>query len=297
VVQGQLAYEQNDLKAAAASLEEGIRIAALGGDQETLLKGHVQNARLKQAMGATEASLECLRRAEDLGPWISVPAEARLLPDWKVRLSLLRGNVAPAVQGPSAAEQPGSPGEFASLTSVRLKLSRGECSGLTELLDGLIQKAKAQGRWAAVLEELVLKSLALDRMNEGAAAQVTMKEALALAEEPGWVRVFLDAGPPAIRLLRRLSEVAYATTVLASAQPAAAVGASSDPGGVFAEALSEREVEVLRLVAAGKSNKEIALELFLAVGTVKKHAANIFAKLGVESRTQAVARARELGIV
>jgi LuxR family maltose regulon positive regulatory protein len=119
------------------------------------------------------------------------------------------------------------------------------------------------------------------------------------------VRIFVDEGSSLAGLLRRLgaegTHRAYATRLLDAMPPGdPRQGTSAPEGGsrpAISESLSQRECEVLRLIAAGKSNKEIAFELFLAIGTVKKHANNIFGKLGAGSRTQAVARARELGVL
>lgn len=128
---------------------------------------------------------------------------------------------------------------------------------------------------------------------------------MSLAEPAGYVRIFVDEGSSLAGLLRRLGAEGtyrdYAARLLDAMPPedpgqgTPAPEGGSRPG--VSESLSERECEVLRLIAAGKSNKEIAFELFLATGTVKKHANNIFGKLGAGSRTQAVARARELGIL
>jgi LuxR family maltose regulon positive regulatory protein len=139
-----------------------------------------------------------------------------------------------------------------------------------------------------------------------------LERALSLAEPEGYVRTFVDEGMPMAALLRKAAAGGlypdYVDKLLAaleseikderktpSSSPSPVIpGPGSSP---LVEPLSGREIEVLRLIAAGLSNREIADELFLAIGTVKKHINNIFGKLNVRKRTQAVARARELGML
>jgi LuxR family maltose regulon positive regulatory protein len=176
-----------------------------------------------------------------------------------------------------------------------VRIATGSCRELPVYLDAFIRNAERQGRTGAVIEGLILKALCADRSGASAEAARSFERAVSLAEPAGYVRIFVDEGSSLTGLLRRLCTEGthrdYATRLLDAMSPEG----GSRPGVV--ESLSERECEVLRLIAAGKSNREIACDLFLATGTVKKHANNIFGKLGVGSRTQAVARARELGIL
>jgi len=162
-----------------------------------------------------------------------------------------------------------------------------------------------------------LRALALDAVGDQAAGLAALAEALALAGPGGYVRVFVDEGAPMARLLGRLA-AAYRTGRVAlpggvppayldrlarafqpRGAPAAAPATSRDPAGVagLVEPLSEREVEVLGLLAAGRSNQQIADELVVVLDTVKKHVGHILDKLGAANRTQAVARARALGLL
>jgi LuxR family maltose regulon positive regulatory protein len=134
---------------------------------------------------------------------------------------------------------------------------------------------------------------------------VALERALTLAEPGGFIRVFVDEGPPMARLLNKAATHGIApeyTRRLLAAFPVAEseqTGSSKTqpPKSELIESLSERELEVLQLIAAGLTNPEIASSLFLALNTVKAHTRNIYGKLGVHSRTQAVARARALGIL
>ncbi len=305
VVQGRLQYECNDLEGAAASLQAGIELGEISANWEPVLKGYLSMAQLMQAQNNGEAAMEYLRQAERLGPWVSAPPEFRQIPAWKSKLAQRRGDNAAASDWARQQEislplsrLPRYEQEQAYLTLIRLKIAMGKCRGLPACLDEFIRNAERQARTAAVIEGLVLKALALDHNGASAEATKSLDRALALAEPAGYVRLFVDEGAPLAKLLRRSKARGthgdYASRLL-TAMAVRPQGRPNPPELI--EALSERELEVLRLIAAGKSNREIASELFLAVGTVKKHANNIFGKLGVQSRTRALARARELSIL
>ena len=160
---------------------------------------------------------------------------------------------------------------------------------------------------ASAIEIMALRALALRAKGEKERAVGTLAQALALAEPEGYVRTFVDEGSPMAELLTLVLEarrrdrldppipIDYLRRILAALERDAS-GATSRVVGL-PEPPSERELEVLRLVADGKSNRRIASELFVSVGTVKTHTNNLYRKLGAHSRTQAAARARELGLL
>jgi LuxR family transcriptional regulator, maltose regulon positive regulatory protein len=304
VVLGQLDYEQNDLDTAMSNLTRGIELGESGFNREAVLKGCLQMANLAQARGDSALADEYINRAENTGPWVYTPLEIQKIPAVRARMALRRGDLASASDWVrrQEAEMPLSQlpeyrQEFDYLTLARVKITTGECRELPEYLDIFAARAEAQERKSAVIEALVLKALALNCLGESAGALDTLDRALSLAESAGYVRTFIDENEPLASMIRKAiiggKHAGYALRLLDEMRLSALPVASSD----LVEDLSEREVEVLRLIAAGMSNKEIAEELVLAVGTVKKHTNNIFGKLDVESRTQAIARARELGII
>jgi LuxR family maltose regulon positive regulatory protein len=150
-------------------------------------------------------------------------------------------------------------------------------------------------RNGSLIEILILQALAFAAQKRDEEALSVLEQALDLAEPEGFVRIFLDEGASMAKLLRRAvaqdQHASYALRLLS------ALGETTTAPQSLIEPLSERELEVLRWVAAGYSNQEIAQELVLAVSTVKKHINNIYGKLEVGSRTQAVAKARELGLL
>ena len=167
------------------------------------------------------------------------------------------------------------------------------------LLIDLSQSLEQSERTGSLLRVLVLQALAYQQYDDFTQAMHTLQKALFLAEPEGYVRLFLDEGPAIAALLRLVvaqgPASAYVDTLLAAFEaPSTRPSAISQP---LIEPLSERELEILGLIAAGMSNRQIADELVLSVGTVKWHLNNIYGKLGVRSRTQAVAQARELNLL
>jgi LuxR family maltose regulon positive regulatory protein len=185
--------------------------------------------------------------------------------------------------------------EIEYLTLARLLIAQGNLQTAESLLLRLHQAAVSGRRNGSLIEILILQAITLAAQKRGEEALSVLEEALRLAEPEGFIRIFLDEGPPMAGLLRQAVakdlHTSYALRLLN------ALGETPAAPQPLIEPLSERELEVLRRVAAGYSNQEIAQDLVVAISTVKKHINNIYDKLGVKSRTQAVARARELGLL
>jgi LuxR family maltose regulon positive regulatory protein len=184
-------------------------------------------------------------------------------------------------------------------------LAQGDPSAALAVLEPYRRRV-VERAWAdEELKTLVLLAVALDAHRERAEAVELLDEALALAEPGGFIRIFVDEGAPMARLLHEASSrgvrAEYVRRLLA-AFPVDDGGRAASPatrvaGSRLAEPLSSRELEVLPLIAEGLTNQEIATRLYLSLHTVKAHARTIYAKLGVSSRTQAVARGRALGFL
>jgi LuxR family maltose regulon positive regulatory protein len=189
-------------------------------------------------------------------------------------------------------------------------LARGQALQAHEGLAAFLATSRASAPASEVLRALLLDALALDAFAPSEQALAVLEEALALAEPQGCVRAFVDLGGPMQRLLAKATQgarprytrlllaamqarpeaTAPATTAPAPAQPTDAVRALADP-------LSQRELQILTLICKGLSNQEIGQQVFLSLSTVKWHNQNIFDKLDVQRRTEAVARARELNLL
>jgi LuxR family maltose regulon positive regulatory protein len=203
------------------------------------------------------------------------------------------------------------------LTRARIELARGRPEEAAAILTPLHDAIEAEGRTGNLAAVLVVEALASHETGQASAALSILRRAVALAAPERHTRLFLDEGPPLVALLRRafagqampdfLADLLRAadatvgprllTPALGGSRAASGDSRSGASGPSLVEPLTARESEVLRLIASGASNRQIADRLVVSLGTVKKHGYNIFGKLGVTSRTQAVAHARELGLL
>lgn len=301
-----LLYEWNDLEAATRHLTQGLEQGELWGNADTLASGYVGLARARQAQGDLDGALEALQRAEQLlrEHAVTPTTEARVAASGP-RLWLARGNRA-AIEswvrqrGLEVAGRLSYVREVEYLALARVLLARNEAAEATALLGRLLQAAETAGRQGSAIEILALQALALRARDDIPGALAALERALSLAEPEGYARTFLDEGEPMLELLRHAGSrgiaPAYVSRLLAAAGPTAADRASPAAQPLI-DPLSERELEVLQLLAAGLTNQEIARKLVVATGTVKAHTASIYLKLNAHSRSQAVALARELGLL
>jgi len=298
-------YEWNDLEAATQYAQQGIDLCRQGGISEFLTVGYVMLSQARRAQGDLDGAQKAVHEAEQWVAEHSLPAGTKSsVQACRVRLWLAQGSLERAARW---AEQSGLTvndpvsyvGESRYIALLHVLLARGELDAALTLTDHLLSAAEATGRIGRAILFLALQALAWQAKGEISRALVALERALKLAEPEGYVRTFLDEGEPMTRLLRHAGSrgisPAYVTRLLASF--AEAPEAAPPVAQPLIEPLSERELQVLRLLSAGKSNQEIAEELVLATGTVKRHLYNIFGKLNVSSRMQCVARARELGLL
>ena len=190
--------------------------------------------------------------------------------------------------------------EFLPETQGRVLLALGRAHEALSLLNNLSEKAEASGRTGQWLARQVWLALAYEQMGKTAVADQTLTQALKTAEPEGYIRVFIDEGAPMAAMLQRQKaeggrQIAYLDKLFNAFPQSLFFNLQSQEPLV--EPLSERELEVLKLIADGATNQQIADQLVVAKSTAKKHVSNIIGKLGVENRTTAVARARELGLV
>jgi LuxR family maltose regulon positive regulatory protein len=197
--------------------------------------------------------------------------------------------------------------EFEHLTLARVLLVRSGTEATDgahdalRLLERLSDAAEAGGRIGSMIEILSLQALAHDALGDRRSALPLLERGVSLAEPEGYVQVFVDGGPPMVRLLLELAAAGSAPDsarkLLTAFSPVPSEGAPHGEARREGELLSAREIEVLQDIAGGLTNREIADRLYLSVFTVKAHARSIYDKLDAHSRTQAAARARELGIL
>ena len=308
---GALHYERDEPEEAERELERGLELAERTRELSNLVWGYVTLSRAKLARGDEHGALETAREADKVARGSGADLEVAIATAWMARLRLARGDLAEAV----ALEQLRAANAAAAdatrvvdrLTSARVLHALGrhdEALGLLEELRGFAEKSGITG---GLIEILALQALVLWANNERERAMSTLARALALAEPEGFVRTIVDEGPAMAELLSAALEARqrgrldspvpahYIRRLLVATEKDAAKAVR--PATELPEPLSERELEVLVLIAAGKSNPEIARELFIVLSTVKTHLKNVYRKLGARNRAQAVSRAKELNLL
>jgi LuxR family maltose regulon positive regulatory protein len=320
---GAILHERNDLDGAMWHLMRSKELGEHTGFPQNRYRWHVAMSRILAAQGDLDGALERLGEAEHLYISGLVP-NVRPVAALKARVWVAQasngtpGSLAEAArwareQGLSAGDELSYMREFEQITLVRVLLAQykvekqggadGSIREAMGLLARLLQAAEEGGRTGSVIEILVLQALA-HRMQGGIdAALVSLQRALALAEPEGYVRIFVDEGMPMALLLREVAKHGVSPSYVR--QLLKATGSAEDQDGQdrapvkqdLVEPLSERELEVLRLLQTPLSGPEIAQALTVSLNTIHTHTKNIYTKLGVNSRRAAVDRAEELHLI
>lgn len=306
---GRLCYEWNDLTGAVDYLTRGIELGQQGHNVEILLRGHISLAWVKQARGDTSGAHTVFQ----VGLAIARATQVPRLVDWvaaeQARWWVIQGNLGAAShwlqeRGLGIDDELIYLHEVDYLTLVRILMAQGQLAPALHLLERLLQAAEHEQRTGSVIEILVHQALAWHTHDQPERALTALQRALSLAEPEGYIRTFVDGGPAIAVLLRQLPGCAYHTRLLKAfvaqayeRQPEHDADRQRAVNAVLVEPLSPRELTVLRLIAEGLSNQEIAAQLVVALSTVKKHINNIYSKLDARSRTQAIARARALDLL
>ena len=311
-----LLREWNDLKKASWHLSRGLELirATQAAEADVVTEGYIALARLQQASGEYSQALATLDAYVALADARSyVPHLLTGVAAVRAHLAVAQGDL-PAARcwagqsglSPNDAELPyAREREYLTLARVRIAQGREDPAGpfladALHVLNRLLQEAEAKARMGSALEMLILQALALHAQHDRQGALIALQRALTLAAPEGYIRLFVDEGVPMQVLLRQIrphlhgSMQGYVATLLSAfgGQPASpAPGPSS-----LVEPLTGREREVLRLLLEGASNREIARRLVLSINTVKRHIYNLCGKLGVQSRTQAIVKARALDL-
>ena len=317
VGRGNLEYEWNHLDAATSLLHEGITLCERTGNGRVILQAHITLAFIKQAQGDTDGANAIMQQIVQITEQQRLSrhrnAQVEAFCAW---LSLMQGDEVAVSRwlqhcDLSLERELSHLREREYLTLVRVLIAHRRLDEAQQWLAKLSQLAETQERTGSMIELLLLQAEALHASGETKQAIAHLSRALSLAEPEGYMRLFVDEGVPVaalLALLRRLPSIEQAGTTRYREHLLSLLGRTPDENiphsatagprmDLLAEPLSEREMEVLRLIVAGYSNREIAERLVIAVSTVKWYVNALYSKLQVESRTKAIARARELHIM
>jgi LuxR family transcriptional regulator, maltose regulon positive regulatory protein len=305
---GGLLYEWNDLAAAQQQIEEGIAQGKVWNSWEALLPGYLNLARVKQAHDDFNGAYAVLDEMVTLTRNM-MSASPLLADSMRAWLWLRQGRLENVERwahglGLQVQQDITTNSENDLLTFARLLIAQGKLVDAATLLQRLIDAMENCEHRTTCLTAQLWHTVVLDAQDKSREARALLAQVLVQAEPEGFVRLFVDGGLPVARLLYQVIEhdlsPDYARRLLAAfpqtdwfPQPEQPTPGTED----LIEPLSDRELEVLRLIDQGLSNSEIAAKLVLSTGTVKVHSHNIFSKLGVSNRTQAVNKARALGLL
>jgi LuxR family maltose regulon positive regulatory protein len=316
---GEVAYQRNELEAALRQISEGIERCRQLTYTQPLATGLAALEWIRQARGDAAGAREAMGEAGRVAPSEAVISHLNPVPAERARLQLAQGDVAAAARwtkqrGLGPDDDPGYPRAREYLVLARVLLAQDRPAQALALLGRLHAAATAQGRTGSVIEIQALQALALAAAGDQNAAVDTLAQALMLACPQGYVRVLADEGSPMSALLGRLVAARRREHAAARAVPldylarllrafdephpepgSAPAAAAALPGLI--DPLTARELEILALLAAGTPNPRIAEQLFITLDTVKKHVSHVLEKLGAANRTEAVTRARQLGLI
>ena len=303
---GELHYEWNELEQAWDYLSQGLERAELGGDIRAVIAGYLVAARLKLTQGDLEKAIEYLEQTRphlehaQFAHWMS------RFERFQLELWLAQDKLRAAVNWAdsklndlSFKEKPEN--IVTQLTMSRVLIIKGDKESMGQALTylkQLLQTAEHEGQIGIQIEALALQSILDWKGGERVRAMTALEHALRLSEPEGYVRLFADLELPMARVLQeaRTRQVMpdYVEKLLSAFTNIPALAPEID---VLPERLTEREEQVLKCLAAGLTNPEIADQLVISYETAKKHARNIYRKLGAHSRTEAVTKARELDLI
>jgi LuxR family maltose regulon positive regulatory protein len=311
---GLLCHEQGDQQSAAQHLRKSGELGEQTALNDWPYRWRLAQARLKEAEGDLEAALDLLDEAKRLYVRTSVP-DFHPIDALKARVYLRQGRLSEALawareRGLSVDDELSYLGEFEHITLARILIAprqndplAGSIHQAFALLERLLEAAESVGRMGSVIEILVVQALAHQAQGNVSQALASVERALALAEPEGYVRIFVDEGEPMAELLTMMNASresgrmkTYIHKLLAAFGNRNEFHPLSFIPQPLVEPLSERELEVLRLLRTELSGPEIASKLIVSLNTLRTHTKNIFNKLGVNNRRAAVRRAEELNL-
>jgi LuxR family maltose regulon positive regulatory protein len=306
VLLGEIHLEWNNLELASQYMKKGVELLQEGGIGYTLTHCYCAKARFKLALGEIDHAIEDLQAATKAAQSSPLMQFQMRNLACQVKSALYLGDTNTALQWAMGEKcelpekLPSHLHETQQISLARVYLAQGNFKKTIETLNRIHPQAESFGRMAHLIDIYLVKALAYQEQDELAAAIECLEHALSLGEPEGYVQTFVEQGEPMARLLQEVSERGIApayvgrlltavSTPIQSAPPKP--GDSTSP---LMEPLTERELEVLHLMTEGLTYNEIACQITVSLNTVRTHVKNIYSKLGIHKRSQAIAKAREL---
>jgi LuxR family maltose regulon positive regulatory protein len=298
---GRVRYEWNELETALQDVQTGLERGQQAGSMDVLLRGYHALARIRIAQGDIDGALTALEEADTVAKKMGLGHVKDWISALRAQAWLARGEMETALDWASHFVGQMQEAVFPSvqITLAKVWLSQRETDKALSLLDHALESTQAVGRSGNAIHILAVQATVYHARADSEQAFATLEHALELAEPEGYVRVFADEGAPMARLLHRMLTRSSASEYVRRLLEALGESVTIAPpiAGKLIEPLSQRELEVLHLIVDGATNQEIARELVLTVNTVKRHISNIFGKLHVSNRAQAIAQAHELNLL
>ncbi len=293
-----LLYEWNRLEEAERYASDGLAMGQRWGHLSTLAQGYIVQARIQVVRGNYAQAQDLMQATYQQVQGYSYPTAQQQVVIWNALLALQMGREDMTLTYLSELQQSETLIHFRGMQQLllaKLAMIQHQPDRALQIANELLQHAGATGEQRIVIDALALQATITHTQGQPQAAMRALAHALKLAEPEGYIRAFIDYGDAMIELLRyalahEIASTTYIHKLLAACDSAHAAILQGN-------ALSERELSVLHYLAAGRSNQEIARALVVATSTIKTHISNIYTKLGVHTRTQAIARARELGLL
>jgi LuxR family maltose regulon positive regulatory protein len=301
---GNLLYEQNDLKNAQKHIQEAIAMAKPWGLLEAFVPGYTGLAMIRNAQGDLAGAYNALDELAEHGksnPQMVMPAVESVRAIFQVQNGQLKKAIQWAQDNDLSSDREVSILHIDDyMIFARVLIAQGELDQAAGLLSRMLAVAEKAEWMGKVIEVLVLQAMVLHATDKGNSALSSLEQALILAAPEGYVRTFVDEGEQMAHLLRRAKSRGVATeyviTLLGEFE-SATYETQSTPSHASGDQLSERELEVLRLLHTDLSGPEIANELTIALTTMRFHTRNIYHKLDVHSRIEAIHKAEELRLI